>query len=267
METEKFVELLKQFANQMRRENSPHLIFWSQRMANDVHNSDSVNEKLTGDQSAIPLVHHRFTLADKELHYLPLSLEMPEERRNREFNEECLACHSGVKGYEDRLQREEHLRHKESWIVKKIFSIPKDLMTHVNVISQRTKIPTESLMEIINLISTDKGSYKLFGEVFSVKNIDVSIPKDVPLDDRDKLVMEAWSMLYDLLLEALCLIVMMGTVEYTRLLYYLRYQPEEFFSHLLATAVYPDQEDRITTFQTPDDTCGRCIYDNISCLC
>ncbi len=135
-------------------------------------------------------------------------------------------------------------------------------MTHVNVISQRTKIPTESLMEIINLISTDKGSYKLFGEVFSVKNIDVSIPKDVPLDDRDKLVMEAWSMLYDLLLEALCLIVMMGTVEYTRLLYYLRYQPEEFFSHLLATAVYPDQEDRITAFQTPDDL-SRYIYGDL----
>src|SRR5271157_5103186 len=102
MKTEDFIASLKQFANQMGSENNPHLIFWSERMASEVNYYNPVHEQLTGNQSTIPLVRHNFSLTDKKLSYLPLSLEMDGERLNREFNEECLAHHSGTRVYEYR---------------------------------------------------------------------------------------------------------------------------------------------------------------------
>ncbi|MGO9137286.1 MAG: hypothetical protein ACLP9S_01015 [Syntrophales bacterium] len=262
MKTKDFIASLKQFANQMGIENNPHLVFWSERMASEVNYDNPARKQLTGNQSTIPLVHHNFSLTDKNLSYLPLSLEMDEERLNREFNEECLAVHSGTRVSEYRRQREEELRSKESWIVKKIFAMSKDLMTCVNVISKKTNIPVDSLVKILNVILTDNGTYKLFLTSLSIKTIDVLLPEDTPADDRDKLVMAAWNQLYDLLLECLCLIILMGTVEFTRLVYCINFAPQDFFSYLLDTAVYHDQEDQLLLSETKDEL-WRYIYNDL----
>jgi hypothetical protein len=140
--------------------------------------------------------------------------------------------------------------------------MPKDLMICVNVISKKTKIPVDSLVKILNVILTDNGTYKLFLTSLSIKTIDVLLPKDTPADDRDKLVMTAWNQLYDLLLECLCLIILMGTVEFTRLVYCINFAPQDFFSYLLDTAIYHDQEDRLLLSETKDEL-WRYIYDDL----
>ena len=260
MKTQDFVLLLKQFAERMGKENNPHLIFWSTRLSYNIEMLSFNQRDMADTLSACPMISHKFDITNKTLNYLHLSLEMNEERLNREFNERCLAGHAGINVFEYQLQREAELQCSSSWVLKKIFALTQDLFNQITELNKQSRIPTDSLFSIINVISSNNGSYVLFDEIRNIESIDVLMPADIPPEDRDNLVMSAWSKLYDLLLESICLIILMGCVEFTFLIHCIKNDFQSFCSRLFNTPMFYDQEDRIYAIKNVEES-WRYIYD------
>lgn len=252
LKTKDYVSTIIDLVILSAKAGNSHLTFLSERISRELH--DKSHEDSTDYKKYHPLISHRFFLANKKLDFLPVNSEMDIDILSREVNEMFLALESGTKKSDYLDRREKKYHEKDSWIVKKCLSVPHDLTSQIRKISEKYSIPFTSLRTILNLISSNYGAIEINGEVIgTVKYIDVLVPETVISEERDKLIIEVWRQLYDLLLECMSLIIMMGAMEYIRFCYYYKYKQDYFISFLLDTAVYYESEDRILSINDTDE--------------
>jgi hypothetical protein len=185
--------------------------------------------------------------------FLPLHFDLTDPVYDRELEErsDWLRAGGDSDSY-DYFVLEERIAQKRSRILKRLFSLSMDFSDFVKKIHEEHRIPVHSLIEIFSVMTSEEEIVQCLKEGFPKRT--VLIPQDVPAEERDKRLLNISGQIYNVWLECLLLLSLLGIIEMViinRL--FSDNDFEKAQEYLLHTACYYEMEDRINGASSIED--------------
>lgn len=189
----------------------------------------------------------------KGFEFLPLHFDREDPVYNRELDErsDWLRAGGDSDSY-DYFVLEDRIAKKRSRIVKRLFSLSMEFSHFLEEIHKEHRIPVHSLTKIYSVMASEEEVVSLFKEGHLKES--VQIPQDVPVEERDNLLLNISGQIYNAWMECLLLLSLLGIIELViinRL--FSDNDFEKVQEYLLHTACYYELEDKISGASSIDD--------------